>query len=40
LGLAVEGFGLDPARLHATVFGGDEQVGADVAVRRAVGPRA
>jgi alanyl-tRNA synthetase len=32
--LAVEGFGLDPARLHATVFGGDEQVGADVAAQQ------
>jgi alanyl-tRNA synthetase len=32
--LAVEGFGLDPGRLHATVFGGDEQVGADVAAQQ------
>ena len=32
--LAVEGFGLDPARLHATVFGGDEEVGADVAAQQ------
>jgi len=32
--LAVEGFGLDPGRLHATVFGGDEQVGADLAAQQ------
>jgi alanyl-tRNA synthetase len=29
--LAVEGFGIGRDRLHATVFGGDEQVGPDVA---------
>ncbi|WP_433318737.1 alanine--tRNA ligase-related protein [Micromonospora chersina] len=27
--LLTEGFGIDPGRLHATVFGGDEQVGPD-----------
>ncbi|SCG74549.1 alanine--tRNA ligase-related protein [Micromonospora coxensis] len=27
--LLVDGFGLDPGRLHATVFGGDDQVGPD-----------
>lgn len=27
--LLTDGFGVDPARLHATVFGGDEQVGPD-----------
>jgi len=32
--LMVEGFGLDPARLYATVFGGDEHVGADVAAQQ------
>jgi alanyl-tRNA synthetase len=29
LELLTDGFGLDPGRLHATVFGGDEQVGPD-----------
>ncbi|MFE0460336.1 alanine--tRNA ligase-related protein [Kitasatospora sp. NPDC058965] len=28
-GLLTEGFGIDPGRLHATVFGGDEQCGPD-----------
>ncbi|WP_440582030.1 alanine--tRNA ligase-related protein [Streptomyces flavofungini] len=28
-GLLTEGFGIDPRLLHATVFGGDEQVGPD-----------
>jgi alanyl-tRNA synthetase len=32
--LVIEGFGVDPARLHATVFGGDELVGADVAAQQ------
>ena len=27
--LLSDGFGIDPGRLHATVFGGDDQVGAD-----------
>ncbi|SBT39217.1 alanine--tRNA ligase-related protein [Micromonospora auratinigra] len=27
--LLTEGFGIDPGRLHATVFGGDDQVGPD-----------
>jgi alanyl-tRNA synthetase len=29
--LLTEGFGIDPGRLHATVFGGDDQVGPDTA---------
>ncbi|MER7667016.1 alanine--tRNA ligase-related protein [Kitasatospora sp. NPDC096128] len=28
-GLLTDGFGIDPGRLHVTVFGGDEQVGPD-----------
>jgi alanyl-tRNA synthetase len=32
--LVVDGFGIDPGRLHATAFGGDEQVGPDTAAQR------
>ncbi|MGV9388236.1 alanine--tRNA ligase-related protein [Streptomyces olivaceus] len=32
--LLTEGLGVEPARLHATVFGGDEQVGPDTASLR------
>ncbi len=34
LELLTGGFGLDPGRLHATVFGGDEQTGPDVTSER------
>ncbi|MEU4997854.1 alanine--tRNA ligase-related protein [Streptomyces sp. NPDC021622] len=30
-GLLTEGFGIDPGLLHATVFGGDDQIGLDTA---------
>lgn len=33
--LAVQGFGIGPDRLHATVFGGDEHVGPDVRSQQA-----
>ena len=32
--LVCDGFGIDPGRLHATVFGGDDQVGPDTVLRR------
>ncbi|MFJ8825124.1 alanine--tRNA ligase-related protein [Streptomyces sp. NPDC102467] len=33
-GLLTEGFGVDPGLIHATVFGGDEQVGPDTAAEQ------
>jgi alanyl-tRNA synthetase len=35
--LLVDGFGIEPARLHATVFGGEEQLGPDTESLRAWG---
>ncbi len=35
--LVTSGFGIDPGRLHATVFGGDEQVGPDTGLQEVWG---
>jgi alanyl-tRNA synthetase len=35
--LITSGFGIDPGRLHATVFGGDEQVGPDTGLQEVWG---